>query len=55
MAMSKQQEADFRRLTESVQNLREGLMEALRRIANLEAMALEAAGNKKRKADGKET
>lgn len=37
MAMSKQQEADFRRLVESVAALREGLKEALARLEALEA------------------
>jgi len=35
--MSKMQEAEFRRLVESVQALREGLQAALERIAALEA------------------
>jgi hypothetical protein len=40
MAMSKQQEADFRRLQQSVSDLREGLMEALRRLADVETAVL---------------
>lgn len=36
MAMSKQQEAEFRRLVETVGALREGLQAALERIAALE-------------------